>query len=210
MSRSDWWSIAVTLVLSGLAYFIGAPRLSIAALVVGLGIGIYLHKFPEKHEEKVSGPQPCLEYSARRAEAHMTFSGLSVRNCGDKSAFRINLTCEPVGNLRLRFEDIPIQRIDPGDTHPVQVRTEEFHGKLWHSVGGTLGMQIESLFERLDGEMGTMAEMSLDTEQEHRFPVTINFTDYDGKKEQTSRWVIVRKGHLFLTKRIYCEMAPSN
>lgn len=209
MSRSDWWSIAVTLFLAGLTYFIGAPRLSIAALIVGLGIGIYLHKFREKREEKASGPQPCLEYSARRAEAHMTFSGLSVRNCGDKSAFKINLSCEPVGKMRLRFEDMPIQRIDPGDTHPVQVRTEELHGKLWHSIGGTLGMQIESLFEHMD-RADTMKDLVVDTEQEQRFPVTIKFTDYDGKKEQTTRWCIVRKGHMFLTKRIYCEMAPSN
>jgi len=200
MSRGDWWTVAVTLVLAGASYFIGGAKIAVAALVVGFGIGLYLHLTRGTQETRASGPQPSLEYSAQQAQQHMTHSGLFVRNCGDKSAFKTTLICDPVGKLRLRFDDMPIQRIEPDSSHPIRVYMEQLGTNgIWCSQGGTLGMQIEMCFERMD-----------DTgDQRQRIPVTIKCFDYEGKKEHTTRWFILRDGEMFADKRIWCEMAQA-
>lgn len=47
MSRGDWWSVAVTLVLAGGTYFVGEKLIAALALILGTAIGLYLH-FKEK------------------------------------------------------------------------------------------------------------------------------------------------------------------
>jgi len=49
MSRGDGWSVAATLVIAGIAYFIGGAKAAIGAIVVGVLIGLYLHLTKGKH-----------------------------------------------------------------------------------------------------------------------------------------------------------------
>jgi hypothetical protein len=184
-------------------YFVAVVLLIVAAIMA------VVTTRREREKEKASrGPQPCLEYSSQHAGQHVNYSGLFVRNCGEKAAFKITLGCEPVGKLRLRFEDMPIQRIDPGKSSPVQVHTEQLADNgLWYPIGGTLGMQIESFFERLDSDTGVSGDLVVDTEEEQRISITIRFADYEATREHTTRWFIVRKGSVLLPKHIYCEAA---
>jgi len=56
MSRGDWGSVAATLILAGVAYFIGGARAAFAAIVIGLSIGAILH-FTKKKESKAAEEQ---------------------------------------------------------------------------------------------------------------------------------------------------------
>lgn len=197
MSRGDLWSVAVTLIVTGIGYFVGGPKAAYGCLIVGFAIALILH-FTRGHE--ANGPQLSLEYSAQHAQQHMTYTGLFVHDCGDKSAFNVTLTCEPVGRVRLRFDDMPIQKIDPDNPRPVRLSMEQLGANgVWCSQGGTIGMQIEMLFDRMDGEYGPPL----------RIPVTIKYFAYGKKRERTSHWFILRDNEMFSEKRIWCAMAQA-
>jgi hypothetical protein len=140
-------------------------------------------------------PKLYLEYSPSQAMQFLTFSGLVVRNAGKRPAFKIVLTCDPNLKVRLRFDGIPIQRIDPDKGEPVVASTEYFgENKIWHPIGGTPGGQIESCFEWLN-----------DRNEEEKIPVMIAYSDYESK-EYMKQCVIRRDGVLFISKRIWCEL----
>ena len=144
---------------------------------------------------KDQSPKLYLEYSPAHAADFLRYSGLLVRNTGRKAAFKTNLSCDPSAKVRLSFEEMPIQKIDPDKGESVQTRTEYLNDNgLWYPVGGTYGQQIESCFERLN-EAGA----------EEAIAVEIKYTDYEGHEYMTA-CVIRRDGNLFLTKRIWCEL----
>jgi hypothetical protein len=52
MSRSDFWSIAATLIVAGVAYFVGGARTAYGCIGLGVAIALYLfatHKKAEPH-----------------------------------------------------------------------------------------------------------------------------------------------------------------
>jgi hypothetical protein len=209
-----WWALMSSAIFTAIGVY-GAWQQKGNSWIVGVSFAaaialFFVASFREWNEEhKARGvaesalndqvPKPSLEYSAQHALQHMTYSGLLVPNCGKNSAFKITLVCDPVGKLRLRFDDMPIQRIDPGENHPIRVHMEQLGDNgIWCSQGGTPGMQIEMCFDRMD---------TGDERQE--IPVTIKYFDYDGKQEHASRWFILRDGAMFADKRIWCEMAQA-
>jgi hypothetical protein len=144
---------------------------------------------------KREAPKLFLEYSEKHSAQFLTHSGLIVRNGGTKVAFSASLSCDPSAKVRLCFEGMPIQKIDPAQGEPIKVRTEYLDTNgVWYPVGGDLGGQIESCFERLN-----YAGL------EETIPVTINYADYEGRG-YTTLCVIRREGVLFLSKRIWCEL----
>jgi hypothetical protein len=132
---------------------------------------------------KAESPELFLEYSPEDAADFIHRSGLFVRNCGKKQAFRINLRSDPekMRKVRLRFDDMPIQKIDPDKRALVKLSTEHLADNgIWHPIGGSRGGQIEHCFERLS-EAG----------EGKRIPVTIEYSDYEGKS-YTTPCVILR------------------
>lgn len=84
MSRGDWWSVAATLIIGGIAYFIGGAKAACVAIVIGIGIALVLHftrpkriehqeKFPERgdyyHSTSSSrtNPDGSMTFEARGA-----------------------------------------------------------------------------------------------------------------------------------------------
>lgn len=85
---------------------------------------------------------------------------------------------------------MPIERISPGKWAPVKVRTDyRADDDRWIPISGMGNIQIESCLERANEDI----------------PVTISYTDYNGK-EYTTPCVIRRDAKFILTKRIWCEL----
>jgi hypothetical protein len=143
-------------------------------------------------------PQLFLDYSADDAKDFLSKSGLSVRNCGKRSAFIATLSCETAGRVRLLFDQMPIQRIDPDKGVMLKIMTEHLGDDgRWHPIGGTQGGQVEGCFEWLNN-----------LNEEEMIPVTIKYSDYEGR-QYTKTWTIRRDGILFLSKHIWCDQLQS-
>ena len=178
------------------------------ALLVGIGVFCLAlagytawrdeHEALEKAERDLNeqSPKLYLEYSQNHAAEFLTHSGLLVRNAGKRAAFKVSLSCESTAKARLRFEEMPIQRIDSdkGESVCAMCLVLDNDGS-WRPIGGTQGGQIESCFERLSH-----------AGEDERIPIMITYTEYEGKKEHTTRCMIRRDSEVFST-RIWCELA---
>lgn len=143
----------------------------------------------------VDKPELYLDYSTPSSAHLLNHSGLTVRNCGKKPAFKVNLNCHESARLRLRLDGLPIQRIDPDKSALVDLWTECLADDgRWIPIGGMRGVQIEELFARLE-----------DTNEEEKISVDIAYSDYEGRHFSTP-CIILRDGIIFLTKRIWCEL----
>jgi hypothetical protein len=140
-----------------------------------------------------SAPKLFLEYSEQHAAEFMTYSGLFVRNSGKQQAFKVDLSAEMINNFGLRFEGLPIQHVDPEKRWPIDLRTGHDDNGTFRPTGGVLGGQLDSLFDHL-----------VESDERESFPVTLKYRNYDGKEFVTS-CVIKREGWPG-SKRIWCEL----
>lgn len=77
MSRGDGWSVAVTLIVTGAAYFAGGKNAAYACLGIGLFIAAILHfTRPYKKEEKGNLPSDVSAWHTKWREMASEFSKL--------------------------------------------------------------------------------------------------------------------------------------
>lgn len=139
-------------------------------------------------------PKLYLEYVPTGTANHISHSGLSVGNSGKNDALTVWLKCRSKDRVKLEFEDMPIQRIGANSKAAIQVWINELNQNgVPVRVGGTLGMQIEGCFGRMND--AGIAEV---------IPVTITCLDH-ARNAHTEEWVIKREGDWLATKKIWCE-----
>ena len=158
----------------------------------------------EKHELQVrlasaeislndQSPKVHLQYSEPGTD-FMSNTGLILHNAGKRTAFAIRLRCNSP-KVRLDFQGMPIQRIDPEDEEPVELLTEYLNEEtgLWYAIGGVRGVQVRGCFEWLHTK--DLLEV---------IPVAITYKDYDGR-EYAINYAINHEDNFLGTGRIWCE-----
>lgn len=73
MSREDWWSVAATLIVSGIGYFVGGEKTAYGCLIVGFIIAIILHLTRSKKEKNPAPPTSSVDNSASQTQTGIKF-----------------------------------------------------------------------------------------------------------------------------------------